>query len=203
MIAIIDNDMGNIQSLYKALESIGSKCEITANHQVIQNADKLILPGVGNFAEASKRLQQNGLMKLISEEVLSHKKPILGICLGMQLLLEEGTEDGLSKGFGFIPGSIQAISNRLKHKPVPHMGWNDLKLDKESPLFHNIKSGDCAYFVHSYEAICKEEFISTKTNYDIDIVSSVELNNVYGVQFHPEKSQYIGLQILRNFTTLC
>lgn len=202
MIAIINNNMGNIKSVSRALDLLNIDNIITSDPEEIKRADKLILPGVGNFSEASKRLKQSGLMDLIKIEVLEKKKPLLGICLGMQLLFEKGFEDGESDGLGFIPGAIKPLNERAYKLPVPHMGWNDLKV-KSSKILTGIPTGECFYFVHSYEAKCDSKFVCATTDYGEDVVAAVEFENVYGTQFHPEKSQAAGIQILRNFATLC
>ena len=200
MIVIIDNQMGNIKSVSRALDFLGVKNTISSDPEVIKTADKLILPGVGNFSEASKRLKQSGLMEIIRE--YCQEKPMLGICLGMQLLFETGYEDGKNEGLGLIPGHVSHLSERIGDLPIPHIGWNDIAV-KDSKVFQGIDSGSCVYFVHSFEAITDEKYISAKTNYGNDVVAAVENGNVYGAQFHPEKSQTVGIKILKNFIELC
>lgn len=202
MIVIINNNMGNIKSVSRALDVLKIDNVISADPEEIKKASKLILPGVGNFSEASKRLKESGLMDLIKSEVLEKKKPLLGICLGMQLLFEKGFEDGESEGLGFIPGSVRPLSERPHKLPVPHMGWNDL-IVKPSKILQGIPTGECFYFVHSYEAKCDKQYVCATTDYGEDVVAAVEFENVYGTQFHPEKSQASGIQILRNFANLC
>ncbi|HXH73882.1 MAG TPA: imidazole glycerol phosphate synthase subunit HisH [Bacteriovoracaceae bacterium] len=202
MIAIINNNMGNIKSVSRALDLLGAENIITSDVNEIKQASKLILPGVGNFAEASRRLRQSGLMDLIKSEALDNKKPLLGICLGMQLLFDKSYEDGENEGLGLIPGMVKSLSDRPHKLAVPHMGWNDLKV-KESRLLKGIPTGECFYFVHSFEAKCDSKYISATTEYGEDVVAAVEHDNIYGVQFHPEKSQASGIQLIKTFVTIC
>lgn len=199
MIAIIDYGVGNLFSLKSSLDSIGADAFITNDFSQIENADKIILPGVGAFGDASKKLFESGLCELLISEAKKNK-PILGICLGMQLLLEKGYEYGEHKGLGLIPGEIRPISDVIpQNLKIPHIGWNSLKFKKPSKLFKYINDGDFVYFVHSYHGTnCEENTIAT-SEYGAELTAAVENGNVYGCQFHPEKSGKVGLQILRAF----
>ncbi len=199
MIAIIDYGVGNLFSLKSSLDSIGADAFITNDFSQIENADKIILPGVGAFGDASKKLFESGLSELLISEAKKNK-PILGICLGMQLLLEKGYEYGEHKGLGLIPGEIRPISDVIpQNLKIPHIGWNSLKFKKPSKLFKYINDGDFVYFVHSYHGTnCEENTIAT-SEYGAELTAAVENGNIYGCQFHPEKSGKVGLQILRAF----
>ena len=201
MIAIVDYGVGNLFSLKSSLDFIGAQNVITKDADVIKNADKIILPGVGAFADAIKLLHQTGLVPVLKQQVLQGK-PLLGICLGMQLLFENSFEYGCHKGLGFIKGDVCPIADDVdKTLKIPHMGWNSLDFKKQSPLFKYIKDGDYVYFVHSYYAKNCNDVIAT-SNYGIDLTAMVQNGNVYGAQFHPEKSGETGLAILRAFAEL-
>ena len=201
MIAIIDYGVGNLFSLVSSLEYIGVESVVTKDEQVIRNADKILLPGVGAFADAIRLLRQTGLVPLLEEQVASGK-PLLGICLGMQLLFERGMEYGDHSGLGFIKGEVCPIMDDAPQGlKVPHMGWNRLEFKKQSPLFKYINDGDYVYFVHSYHAKNSDSVIAT-SNYGIDLTAAVQNGNVYGAQFHPEKSGDTGLKILKAFAEL-
>ena len=200
MIAIIDYEMGNLRSVQKALEQVGADTIITQNPDDIKKADKVVLPGVGAVEPAMNRLKELGLIDAINEAV-SSGKPFLGICLGLQLLFDESTEGGHTKGLGIIPGTVERFTNQLK---VPHMGWNQLKITTEDcPIYKDVPEGTSVYFCHSYYVKPTDDKVSaTKTDYGIDFTSSIWKENIFGVQFHPEKSQSIGLQILKNFNEI-
>ena len=201
MIAIIDYGVGNLFSLISSLEYLGVESVVTKDEQVIRNADKIILPGVGAFADAIRLLRQTGLVPLLEEQVASGK-PLLGICLGMQLLFERGMEYGDHSGLGFVKGEVCPIADDAPQGlKVPHMGWNRLDFKKQSPLFKYINDGDYVYFVHSYHAKNSDSVIAT-SNYGIDLTAAVQNGNVYGAQFHPEKSGDTGLKILKAFAEL-
>ena len=201
MIAIIDYGVGNLFSLISSLEYLGVESVVTKDEQVIRNADKIILPGVGAFADAIKLLRKTGLVPLLEEQVASGK-PLLGICLGMQLLFERGMEYGDHSGLGFIKGEVCPIADDApKGLKIPHMGWNRLDFKKQSPLFKYINDGDYVYFVHSYHAKNSDAVIAT-SNYGVDLTAAVQNGNVYGAQFHPEKSGDTGLKILKAFAEL-
>ena len=198
MIAIIDYGMGNLRNVYKALESIGVEAVITSNPKVIKASSKVILPGVGAFKEAISTLHDTGLKEVISESVESGK-PLLGICLGMQLLFETSYENGHHRGLGLLPGEVIKLDVPLK---VPHMGWNKIAVIKEAPIFDGISNGAYAYFVHSYHMEGPQEIISAYTTYGKKIGIAVQKENIYGLQFHPEKSGEVGLTMLKNFASL-
>lgn len=198
MIAVIDYKAGNLNSVLKAFERINAKTFIAQSGKDLKKADKFLLPGVGSFKEAMLNLEKLGFIEELKEQILVQVKPILGICLGMQLLLEKGFEGGICDGLGFIEGEVIKFRDNLGLK-VPHMGWNELEILKQSPLYEGIEDKSDFYFVHSYHVECKDEFASTKTEYGYKFVSSVQKDNVFGVQFHPEKSQNLGLKLLENF----
>ena len=195
-IAVINYNMGNISSVENAFRRIGADVKVTSDHKIINNAETLVLPGVGAFKDAYKNLEELNLIKVIKENI--RKKYFLGICLGMQLLFDYSVEDGKNQGLGIFKGFADRIPPGVK---VPHMGWNQLKiLRRKSKIFSSIKEGENFYFVHSYHVIPEDKkIISSTTNYGIKIVSSIEYRNIYGFQFHPEKSSTIGLKILKNF----
>lgn len=201
MIVVIDNQMGNIKSVSNALKLLNAEHSIASTPEGIERADKLILPGVGNFRQASQKLDGSNLTDAIRIFAKSNK-PVLGICLGMQLLFETSEEDGPCDGLSLIPGKVCALNNRIKTLPIPHVGWNDLVV-KDSKLMAGINDGDCVYFVHSYEVLTSEKYVIATTDYSQNIVAAVQNKNIYGVQFHPEKSQKEGIQILKNFVELC
>lgn len=205
MIAIIDYGVGNLFSLTSSFRAIGAEVTVTGDPDLIRSADKIILPGVGAFGDAAKLLQQSGLADVIVEQTRLGK-PLLGICLGMQLLLERSFEYGEHKGLGLIPGDVVPISSVVPTDyKVPHIGWNGLHFPKKqpaSPLFRYVKEGDFVYFVHSYFANNCEESIVATTEYGAELTAAVSCGNVYGTQFHPEKSGNVGLNILRAFCEL-
>jgi len=203
MIAIIDYGMGNLKSVKLKMDRIGVESIITSDPEEIKRSDKIILPGVGHFAKAVSEIKSRGLWDLLSDQVLVKKKPVLGICLGMQLMSKH-SEEGNSKGLGWIDADVVRfkVSDTKKFK-VPHMGWNTLDLMKESPLFENINLNSEFYFVHSYYVHCNESNdILTETSYDNSFTSSFQKENIFGVQFHPEKSHDAGERLLRNFVKL-
>lgn len=198
MIAILNYKMGNLRSVQKACKRIGEQTIITDNPAEIRAADKLILPGVGHFKKGMENLQKSGLLAVLNEEVLENKKPVLGICLGMQLLTEY-SEEGDAEGLGWIEGKTQRFPGDMGLK-VPHIGWNTLQTTTKSPLFLQIPATATFYFVHTYYVTStKKEEVLGKTDYGVEIVSSVHKENIYGTQFHPEKSHDYGLQLLKNF----
>lgn len=200
MIAIADYGVGNLFSLHSSFGAIGYDTVVTSNVEEVRRADKIILPGVGAFGDAAKKLRESGLFDVIKEEALSGK-PLLGICLGMQMLLEKSFEYGEHEGLGLIKGEIRPISDVIpKDYKIPHIGWNALDFkDETSPLFRYIKNGDFVYFVHSYYgAHCEENVIAT-SEYGANLTAAVAKDNIFGCQFHPEKSGKVGLNILRAF----
>ena len=200
MIAIIDYGVGNLFSLKCSFESIGADICVTSDPNVIAKADRIILPGVGAFEDAAKKLRDSGLDKVIKKEC-AEGKPLLGICLGMQLLFERSFEYGEHEGLGLIKGSIRPISDVIDADlKIPHIGWNALHFgENKDELFKYLNEGDFVYFVHSYYgADCAESVIAT-TEYSAELTAAVRNKNVCGVQFHPEKSEKVGLSILKAF----
>jgi glutamine amidotransferase len=195
MIAIIDYNVGNLFSVKNALDFIGEKSIITSDRVEIEKADSLILPGVGAFPHAMQQLEKTGLIEVIKTEAA--KKPLLGICLGMQLLFDKSYEFEECKGLGLIDGEIKKIES--KTLKIPHMGWNSLKYQNPCTMLAGIDEGGFVYFVHSYMAFTQDCNVSAFTEYGVHIPALVYKNNVYGAQFHPEKSSEVGLAMLRNF----
>ena len=201
MICIIDYGVGNLYSLKSSFEKIGADIVVSNDPKVIAGAEKIVLPGVGAFEDAAKKLEESGLKDVLIVEK-DKGKPILGICLGMQLLFDTSYEYGVHKGLGFIPGDVIPIEDIIpKDFKIPHIGWNALKIKKSSELFKYIKDGDYVYFVHSYYA-SKCGDVTAVSEYGAELTASVERDNVYGCQFHPEKSGNVGLNILRAFCEL-
>ena len=199
MIAIVDYGVGNLFSLSSSLKMIGAESVITSDESVIRSADKIILPGVGAFEDARAKLAASGLDKIVVSEA-NRAKPILGICLGMQMLFEKSYEYGEHDGLGLIKGSIVGMHDRLPEGlMIPHIGWNSLKIKKEHPIFKYVKDGDYVYFVHSYYGENCDDALLATTDYGREITAAVALDNVTGTQFHPEKSGEVGLSILRAF----
>lgn len=204
MIAVIDYGVGNLFSLQASLRRIGAETKVTGKKEDIVSADRIILPGVGAFADAMGKLQKTGLVETITEEV-KKGKPLLGICLGMQLLFEKSMEYGEHEGLGLIPGEVvplvpelAGISVNGKELKVPHIGWNSLQVE-DDPLFRYIEGGEYVYYVHSfYGKNCEESTIAT-SEYGVTVTGAVRRGNVYGTQFHPEKSGKTGLRILEAF----
>ena len=200
MIAIVDYGVGNLFSLRSSLAAVGAEAEVTKDASVIRSAGKVILPGVGAFEDAMNKLRSSGLAETVIAEAASGK-PLLGICLGMQMLFDRSFEYGEHAGLGLIPGSVvpivDVIPTGLK---IPHIGWNALHFSgRESPLFRYIKEGDCVYFVHSYYAADCEKNVIATAEYGAELTAAVQKDNIFGCQFHPEKSGKVGLGILRAF----
>ena len=201
MIAIVDYDAGNLKSVEKALIYIGEKPLVTDDSEVILSADKIILPGVGAFGEAMEKLKARGLVDTLRKAV-EKGIPLLGICLGMQLLFDGSDESEGVEGLSILPGKITRIPANGVDK-IPHMGWNSLEFPKQSKLFDGINEGAFVYFVHSYYLQAdNEEDVAATTEYITHIHAAVESGNVFGCQFHPEKSGEVGLSILKNFVSL-
>jgi glutamine amidotransferase len=195
MIGIIDYGAGNLFSLKNALDFLGMENRITSSAEELRESDRLILPGVGAFPDAMKMLEQSGLADTIVEE--ASKKPLLGICLGMQILFDYGYEFKKTKGLGLIPGEVNRIeAPGLK---IPHMGWSSVLLENQCKLSGGIKQGERFYYVHSYKAVTEKRYVSVYSEYGDYIPGLVFKGKVYGTQFHPEKSGQIGLALLRNF----
>lgn len=200
-VAVIDYGMGNLKSVLNALREIGGDGEIVSEGRILKNYDKAILPGVGAFCEAMQNLDNRGLSNKIIEFAIQGK-PLLGICLGMQLLCNDSMEDGFFKGLGLIDASVLPFpkENQLK---VPHMGWNSIHLILKDPIVENLLSGNDVYFVHSYYVQNnKPEDVVATTDYGIEFTSIMRRKNIIGMQFHPEKSQKVGLALLKNFISL-
>ena len=200
MIAIIDYGVGNLFSLCSSLKSIGAEAVVTPDPAVIRSADRIILPGVGAFADAAAKLRATGLDRVLLEEAAKGKK-IMGICLGMQMLFEESHEYGVHKGLGLIPGRVVPMAGYIPEGlKIPHIGWNPLILKGETkhPLLKYVEEGDCVYFVHSYFATDTSAVIAT-AEYGRELTAAVARGNVMGCQFHPEKSGRVGLSILKAF----
>ncbi len=203
MLAIIDYGVGNLFSLKSSLEAIGADVVVTADTEVIRNADQIILPGVGAFEDAARKLRESGLDAVIKEEC-AKGKPLMGICLGMQMLFEKSYEYGEHEGLGLIKGAVRPISEVIPADlKIPHIGWNALDFGgKESPLFKYIKDGDFVYFVHSYSARDCDSSVIAVSEYGAPLTAAVANKNVFGCQFHPEKSGDVGLAILRAFVEM-
>ena len=205
MIAIVDYDVGNLFSLKSSLQYIGADVCVTGDEKVLRKADKILLPGVGAFADAAMKLRRTGLDKVICEET-KQGKPLLGICLGMQMLFETSYEYGEHKGLGLIPGTVKPITPVIpKELKVPHIGWNALCFpeDREkNALFSNVDEGECVYFVHSYYGADCEKSTIAVVEYGAMLTAAVASENAYGTQFHPEKSGDTGLRILKAFCEL-
>lgn len=195
MIAIIDYGMGNLASVQKALTFLSEDSVITNDKKVIQSASTILLPGVGAFEQGMINLKKHNLIEILTEEVIEKKKPFLGICLGMQLIMENGYEPIPCKGLGWIKGDVELINNN--ELPVPHLGWNRAyqteNKEEKDELSNNY------YFIHSYHVVPKENVIEKWVDYEFPMVASIRKNNIYATQFHPEKSQKAGLQLLKNY----
>ena len=201
MIAVIDYGVGNLFSLCRSLEAIGQEPVVTGDPAVLRQADKLILPGVGAFQDAADKLRASGLDQVIQEEV-AKGKPILGICLGMQLLFEESHEFGVWQGLGLIPGKVVTMEGVVPADyKIPHIGWNGLHFPQvvRHPLLGSVEEGECVYFVHSFYATDCDEAVIATTEYGAELTAAVAKGSVMGCQFHPEKSGPVGLGILKTF----
>lgn len=204
-IVIVDYDMGNIRSIQSRLKRIGFNSVLSSKPEDIISAEKLILPGVGHFAQAMKKLQEYGLIDILNKKVIEMKTPILGICLGVQLFTSH-SEEGDVKGLGWIDAKTVKFNFQSEDKKykIPHIGWNTINIKKENSLFKGIRNDDLFYFVHSFHLVCSEkDDILTGTYYGKEFVSSIQRGNIYGTQFHPEKSQEQGMRVLDNFIERC
>ena len=202
MIAIIDYGIGNLFSVVSSFKYIGAEAVVTSDPEVIKKADRILLPGVGAFEDAAKKLRETGLYKVVLDEAKAGK-PILGICLGMQMLFEKSYEYGEHKGLSLLKGSVVPMQGAIDEKlQIPHIGYNALIFKKSHPLLKYIKEGDFVYFVHSYYAVDCEDSLVAYAEYDKDITAIVAKGNVMGCQFHPEKSGEVGLNILRAFAEM-
>ena len=199
MIAVLDYGVGNLFSLKSSFGVIGAEAVVTADPAVIRKADRLILPGVGAFADAAEKLRRSGLDRVLKEEA-SKGKPLMGICLGMQLLFERSFEYGEHEGLGLLKGEIRPIAEQIPQGlKIPQMGWNGLIIKRESPLLRYTREGDFVYFVHSYSAVGCDDSLLAVTEYGAELTACVGKGNGFGCQFHPEKSGNVGLNILRAF----
>lgn len=199
MIAILDYGVGNLFSLRSSFRAIGAEAAVTADPAVIARADRLVLPGVGAFRDAAKKLRASGLDRILLSEAKAGK-PLLGICLGMQLLFESSSEYGEHPGLGLLPGHVTGMAGRIPPElKIPHIGWNALHITRMYPLLSNIREGDCVYFVHSFFAADCDASTIAVTDYGIPVTAAVARGSVMGCQFHPEKSGAVGLAILRAF----
>ncbi|MGD9817749.1 MAG: imidazole glycerol phosphate synthase subunit HisH [Desulfomonilaceae bacterium] len=201
MIVIVDYGMGNLHSVQKGFERIGANAIISRDPDLIERADKVVLPGVGAFPECMKNLSLFGLIDPLMSFIISDR-PFLGICLGLQLLFEESEEFGVNEGLKVIPGKVKAFDRKMGLK-IPHMGWNQVYSNKDVPIFNQIPEGSWFYFVHSYYVDPKNvQDIAATANYGIDFTCAISRNNLFALQFHPEKSQQNGLKILSNFAKM-
>ena len=196
-VAVVDYGMGNLRSVAKALEVVGfPKVSVTSSKEDILSSDAVVFPGQGAFRKAMENLKSLGLIEVLKEVILS-QKPFFGICLGLQLLFERSHEHGITPGLGILPGEVRLLPTSVK---LPHIGWNQVRISRDSSLFRGIEDGEYFYFVHSYCVVPQDErVIASVTDYGTDFVSAIERENLWAVQFHPEKSQKKGLAILKNF----
>ncbi len=206
-ITIVDYNSGNISSVVNSFKEVAQNkvnIEVTSDLKKIESSDKVVLPGQGSFKSCVDSLKNiNGLVESLDKFSLENKKPLLGICVGLQMFADVGYEETETKGLGWIPGKVSKIYNQNGKYKLPHIGWNQINIVKESKIFNNIENNSHMYFVHSYEFIPNDKsVISATTNYSSNIVSSVEKENLFGTQFHPEKSDKAGLKIIENFINL-
>lgn len=199
-VGIVNYGAGNLASVQRALQDLGAEAFIAEHAGGLFGADKIVLPGVGSFAESMARLRSDGWADALAKLVQRDQKPLLGICLGMQMLATAGEEGGLNQGLGFVAGTVRRLDDLGCRLRIPHVGWNDIAVDEREPLFAHIPTGSDFYFVHSYafDAARSEDVIAS-TEYDVPIVAAVRSGNVVGTQFHPEKSSKVGRQTLKNF----
>ena len=205
MIAIIDYGASNLRSVANAFKIIGCEAQITNVPADLEKASAIVLPGVGAFGDGMKMLRELNLITTLNEQVIGYQKPYLGICLGLQFLAKESVEYGTHKGLGWIDGIVQKIVTGNHRFRVPHIGWNEVNIQQDNPLFRNIDATPVFYFVHSYQFVAEGDSVNVITStcwHGITITASVQKNNIYAVQFHPEKSQQSGLNILKNFVGL-
>lgn len=202
MVAIVDYGVGNLFSLQSSFAAIGVEAVVTADKEVLQAADSIILPGVGAFEDAARKLRSSGL-DVVIQELAAQGKPLMGICLGMQLLFEKSYEYGCHEGLGLLKGTVRPIQEVIPQDyKIPHIGWNPLIFKQDSPLFAYINPGDCVYFVHSYYATDCDDAVIATAEYGAELTAAVAKDNVFGCQFHPEKSGSVGLNILKAFAEM-
>ena len=203
-IAVIDYKAGNLRNVQKVIESLGAESEVVSTAENLKSFDGIILPGVGHFKKGMKFLNDSGLAQAIIHEARDSKKPLIGICLGMQLLAESGEEGGFTKGLGLLPMKVQKFNMKSRKEKLPHMGWNSVVPNKKSLLFNNIPIDSDFYFANSYHVVLYDENISAAIcNYVYPFPAAVESSNIFGTQFHPEKSQRFGNLVLQNFLSYC
>ena len=198
-VTIVDYGMGNVQSVSSALTKLGVRSKLSSKPDQIAKAKVLILPGVGAYGKAVQNLNEANLIDPLSEAVLSKNIPILGICLGMQLFAESSSEMGLNKGLNWIPGKVEIVAEESSQLSLPHVGWNEVFFEDNNGMFSRLSSGQNFYFDHSYHYEAPPEFVACTTEYGKKLVAGVRQKHIWGVQFHPEKSQTAGLKLLRNF----
>jgi glutamine amidotransferase len=202
-VAIIDYDMGNLDSVASAVEVCGGTPVVTRQAKDFEVATHIILPGVGSFPEGMNKIRTYSLLEILNEQVMGNKIPFLGICLGMQLLATKGFEGDETEGFGWIDGEVLRLEPPTPDFRIPHIGWNEVSFTAPGPLFKDVPSGKDFYFVHSYHLVCRNSRdVLATTPYCGNFISAVGRDNIYGVQFHPEKSQRLGLQVIKNFLEL-
>ncbi|PHZ84847.1 imidazole glycerol phosphate synthase subunit HisH [Paremcibacter congregatus] len=204
MIAIVDYGIGNLGSIANMLKKVGAKCYFARSIIDIKKAEKIILPGVGHFSSGMKALQQSKLIPVIEDRIFNDNIPILGICLGMQLM-SDSSEESNEKGLGWIPGKVKRFSNLYEDISirVPHMGWNRVEAQKDSPLINDFEEKSKFYFVHSYYYECKnQKDVLLTTQYGVEFASAIQKGNIMGAQFHPEKSHKYGMKLMKNFSGL-
>ena len=200
MVAVVDYGVGNLFSLCSSLEAIGAETVVTDDPALLAAADRIILPGVGAFGDAADKLRERGLF-VVLRELAASGKPFMGICLGMQLLFEKGFEYGEHEGLGLIKGEVRPIAEVIPTDlKIPHIGWNSLNIKRDHPVLKYVKEGDFVYFVHSYFATDCDDSVLATSEYGIPVTAAVGCNNITGMQFHPEKSGEVGLNILRAFS---
>ncbi len=197
-IYIIDYGMGNVQSVRNAFERLGCEVRVSDDPAALVDADALVLPGVGAFGEAMNNLRERQLIEPLRDAVLNQGMPLLGICLGMQLLADNSAERGSYSGLGLIPGQVREIPVTPGYR-LPHIGWNDVSVRQQAPLFDKLTEKSAFYFVHSYRFECDSRYVAGMTDYGTDVVAAIQRERIFGVQFHPERSQRKGLRLLRNF----
>ncbi len=200
-ILVVDHGMGNVKSVLNAVMSLGCEALVSSRREEILRADAFILPGVGAFGEAIKNLHDHGIVEVLTREVLEKKKPLLGICLGMQLLADNSEESGGHQGLGWIPARVLKLDPGDGFR-IPHVGWSQVKVVRPDPLFKDLNGAHSFYFVHSYVLTCNDTYITAHFRYGTGCVAAVQKDNVFGTLFHPEKSSAAGLQVLRNFLSL-
>lgn len=201
-VTIIDYGMGNIGSVHNALNLLGAEVAIAETPQQVEKAKAIILPGVGAFEAAMINMHQSGLIDVLSYQVRERKTPFLGICLGLQLLAHDSEEQSGVAGLGWLDGHVTRLQGDERQFPVPHVGWNNIHYEAGNPLFSNMEEQPHFFFDHSFQLSCSEQIITSRTDYSNSIVASIQHENIYAVQFHPEKSQRNGLKLLRNFLNL-